>query len=246
MGFGFFSLDNPPMVKLRIAPLYSRGFYKFRLIYSEPKERLMTQSINADAYLEQHKNAVRANPTCGMTRYNYAVALLAQKRFDEAEHELKEAVDCSPTFSEAYVLLGGIRMQHNDLEGCLHYNQKAVNAREGFAEGYGNIGFVYLQQGKIEAAIDALEKAVTFNPNFIQAYTNLGNAYLMNGQIDKSIETNKKVLEIESAFAVAHNNLAIAYLEKGEVELAAAHCEKAEQLGYAVAPEIKKEISNTR
>jgi tetratricopeptide (TPR) repeat protein len=205
----------------------------------------MTQP-NTEAYLEQHKIAVQANPTCGMTRYNYAVALLAQKRFAEAEHELHEAVGFSPTFSEAYVLLGGIRMHQDDLEGCLLYNQRAVNARSNFAEGYGNIGFVNLQMGNIEAAIEALEKAVAINPNFIQAQTNLGNAYLMNGQIDKSIEANKKVLEIEPAFAVAHNNLAIAYLEKGETALAVTHCDKAELLGYEVAPEIKKEIDTYR
>lgn len=206
----------------------------------------MTDHMNAEAYLEQHKNAVKANPTCGTTRYNYAVALLAQKRFAEAEHELQETVSCSPTFSEAYVLLGGIRMHQNDLDGCLLYNQKAVGAREGFAEGYGNIGFVHLQMGNIDAAIDALEKAVAISPNFIQAYTNLGNAYLMNGMIDKSIEANKKVLEIEPAFAVAHNNLTIAYLEKGETTLAVTHCDKAELLGYDVAPEIKKEIDTYR
>ena len=30
LDFVFFSLDKPPGVKLRIAPLYSTGFYRFR------------------------------------------------------------------------------------------------------------------------------------------------------------------------------------------------------------------------
>ncbi|OQX62149.1 MAG: hypothetical protein B5M56_07280 [Desulfococcus sp. 4484_241] len=202
----------------------------------------MTSLTDSEEYLEQYRNAVRSSPTCGMTRYNYAVALLAQKRFDEAEHELHEAISCSPTLSEAYVLLGGLCMRRNDLDGCLMYNERAVKAREGFAEGYGNIGFVYLQKGEIDKAIEALEKATSLNPNFIQAYANLANAYLMKGMVDKSIEANMKVLEIEPGFAIAHNNLTIAYLEKGETELAAKHCKKAEQLGYEVAPEIKREI----
>ena len=200
--------------------------------------------ISPEAYLAQHQEAAKANPQCGLTRYNYAVALLAQQYLDEAEKELKAAVSSSPTMSEAYVLLGGICMNREDLEGCLRYNQMAVKAREGFAEGYGNIGFVHLQWGNLDEAVKALEKAVELNPKFIQAYTNLANAYLMKGEIDKSIEANQKALETEPAFAVAHFNLALAYLKKENKELAGQHCQKAESFGYEVPPEIKKEIEN--
>ncbi|MDY6906100.1 MAG: tetratricopeptide repeat protein [Thermodesulfobacteriota bacterium] len=206
----------------------------------------MTQPADHSAQIEQLRQEMISDPTCGTTRYNYAVALLADNRFDEAEKELLETVKSSPTLSEAYVLLGGIAFQRNDLDTCLKYNQMAVQARIGFAEGYGNIGFVQLQKGNVDEAITALEEAIAINPNFLQAYTNLGNAYLMKGDIEKSIETNRKVLEIEPAFAVAHNNLAIAYLEKGETALAVEHCDKAEQMGYEVAPELKKEIDTYR
>lgn len=206
----------------------------------------MTLTIAPDAHLEQLRQAVAAEPTCGTTRYNYAVALIADNKFEAAEKELLGALESSPTLSEAYVLLGGIALRRNDLDQCLHYNQMAVQARVGFAEGFGNIGFVQLQKGNIDEAIKALEEAISLNPNFLQAYANLGNAYMMKGDIDKSIETNLKVLEKEPAFAVAHNNLAIAYLEKGDSALAVEHCDKAEQMGYEVAPALKKEIEAYR
>lgn len=194
-------------------------------------------------YLKTYEKQIAANPECGLTRYNYAVALVAQNKFDEAEVQLREAVGCSPTLAEAYVLMGGICLQRNDLEGCLKYNQQATQVRPRFAEGYGNIGFIHLQQGDIDKAITALEKAVNFNPKFLQAHTNLGNAYLMKGMIDKSIETNQNVIKMAPAFAVAHNNLAIAYLQKGDLAKAREYCEQAESLGYDVAPEIKNEIN---
>lgn len=206
----------------------------------------MTKAENADVYIAQQRAALATNPECGTTRYNLAVALLGQRKYEEAENELHEALNCSPTLAEAYVQLGGIRLQRGDLEGCLDFNKKAVQARAGFAEGYGNIGFVYLQQGKLDEAIAALEKAVKYNTRFLQAYTTLANAYLMKGMISESIEVNLKVLSMEPDFAVAHNNLAIAYLENGQPELAVAHCDKAVEQGFTVAPEIIRELEPYR
>ncbi len=203
-------------------------------------------NIQIQDQLEQLRQSVLTDPTCGVSRYNYALALLGQNRFAEARKELEEAVKSTPTLAEAFVLLGGICMEEGDLEGCLDYNRKAVNARENFSQGYGNIGFVCLQQGKIDEAIQSLEKAIEINPHFLQAHTNLGNAYLMKGLVDKSIAINQKALSLEPSFAVAHNNLAIAYLEKGSAKEAVAHCDQAEKMGYEVAPEIKKEIDSLR
>ena len=208
----------------------------------------MTKQIpkNAEEYIAKHRMAVEANPDCGVSHYNLAVGLLGQKKYDEAEIELREAVGCSPTLAEGFVQLGGICLHRGDLEGCLAYNQRAVKARAGFSEGWGNIGFVQLQMGNIDESIRALRKAIAYNDNFIQAYATLANAYLIQGLVDEAIAANLKVLEIEPNFPVAHNNLAIAYLERGETDKAVAHCDKAVALGYEVASEILKEIETYR
>jgi len=204
----------------------------------------MTKAKNVQEYIVQQQERIAANPTCGTSHYNLAVALIGLKKYDEAEKELFNSLECSPTLVEAYAQLGGICMQNGDYDGCMHYNQQAVKIRKNFAEGYGNIGFIYLQKGNVEEAIKFLEKAVSINPNFIQAYATLANAYLMQGLIDKSIQTNLQVLEIESNFAVAHNNLSIAYLEKKEYDLARKHCNKAISLGYKVPDEIIAELNS--
>ena len=206
----------------------------------------MEKAKNVQEYIARQRAALASNPDCGTTRYNLAVALMGQKKYDEAEQELFGAIDSSPNLAEAYVLLGGICLQRNDLDGCLNYNQQAVKVRAGFAEGHGNIGFVQLQKGNLDEAVAALKKAITLNPNFVQAYTTLANAYMMMGLIEESIQANQKALEIEPGFAVAHNNLALAYLEKGEYNLAIEHCDKALNLGYEVAPEILAELEKHR
>ncbi len=206
----------------------------------------MTLPKNVDEYIETHKAAVEKNPECGTSHYNLAVGYLGQKRLAEAERELHEAIECSPSLAEAYVMLGGICLSRGDLEGCLSYNQKAVKVRPGFSEGYGNIGFVELQRGNIDEAIKNLERATYFNFRYIQAFANLANAYLMKGRIDDAIEANQKALKLAPDFAPAHNNLAIAYLEKGEFARAVEHYDQAVAGGYDVAAQIRQEIEEHR
>lgn len=205
-----------------------------------------SRAKNADEYIARQRAALSANPACGTSHYNLAVALLGKQQYEEAEKELFEAIECSPSLAEAYVQLGGICLQRGDLDGCLSFNQRAVAVRPGFSEGYGNIGFVQMQKGNIDEAITALEKATRFNFRFVQALTTLANAYLMRKRVKDSIETNLKVLKLQPDFAVAHNNLAIAYLENGELQLAVQHADKAVALGYEVAPEILKELDAKR
>ena len=164
------------------------------------------------------------------------------KEFDEAEKEFLAAIECSPSLAEAYVSMGGICLQRDDLDGCLDWNRRATKARPGFSEGWGNIGFVHLQRGEVDDAIKALEKSTVFNFRFVQAFASLGSAYMIKGDLDKSIENSEKALKLAPEFAVAHNNLGIAYLEKGENEKAKTHILKAKELGYDVAPEILQEI----
>lgn len=206
----------------------------------------MNKPRNVEDYIAQQKRYIASNPDCGTSHYNLAVAMLGQKRYEEAEKQLLQAVECSPSLAEAYVQLGGICLKRGDLDGCLEYNKKAVHSRAGFSEGWGNIGFVHLQRGNIDDAISALQKAIRYNPKFLQAYATLANAYLMKGLVEESIETNRKALEYAPEFAVAHNNLAIAYMENGQFDLALDHCDQAVALGYEVAPEIRKELDEYR
>ena len=98
---------------------------------------------DADEHIAQLRSALTGNTECGNTHYNLAVALMGKQEYVEAEHELHEAVDCSPSLAEAYVLLGGICLQRKDLEGCYNFNNRAVKARAGFAEGYGDCSKQY-------------------------------------------------------------------------------------------------------
>ncbi len=211
---------------------------------------------NAEAYIANLRAQLTENSECGNSHYNLAVALMGQQEYDLAEQALHDAVDCSPNLAEAYVLLGGICLQRNDMEGCLRYNRGATKARAGFAEGYANIGFVMLQlidgknakddEEKLDMAIKNLRKAIVHNTNFVQAYATLGNAYYMKGLIDEGIKANLEALNIHADFPIAHNNLAVGYLQTEEYAKAIEHCDKAEAQGFEIAEGLKKELAPHR
>ncbi|MCG8686994.1 MAG: tetratricopeptide repeat protein [Desulfobacterales bacterium] len=222
---------------------------------SEPQDQSHLPK-NADEHIAKLRYALAQNEECGTTHYNLAVALMGKQEFAEAEKELHEAIDCSPTLSEAYVLLGGLCLQRNDLEGCYRYNQSATKVRAGFAEGYGNMAYVLLQlvdgkdpkedEEKVDKAIKHLKKAIIHNKHFIQAYTTLGTAYFMKGLIEEGIKANQEALEVEPKFPVAHNNLAVAYLELEDYEKAIKHCDEAVSLGFEVKKELLDELAPHR
>ncbi len=211
---------------------------------------------NSDEYIANLRSQIKTNTECGTNHYNLAVALIGKQEYDEAESLLHDAIDCSPSLAEAYVLLGGLCLQRNDLEGCLRYNRHATKARAGFAEGYANIGFVLLQlidgknekddEEKLDQAIKNLRKAVIHNSKFVQAFTTLGNAYFMKGLYEEGIKANLQAVKIQPEFPIAHNNLAVGYLETGEYAKAIEHCDRAESLGYEVPGAMKNELNKYR
>ena len=206
----------------------------------------MNKFKNAEEYIAAQREAIAANPDCGTSRYNLAVALMGQQQFEEAEKQLLAAIENSPGLAEAYVQMGALCLRRSDLDGCLDWNKRAVKARPGFSEGHGNIGFVYLQQGKLDEAIKSLERATHFNFRYVQAFATLATAYLMRGDVEQSIAACGKALKIQPDFPIAHNNLAIAYMEKGDFSQAIEHADRAQALGYEVAPRILEELAPHR
>lgn len=214
------------------------------------------QLKDIDQHIAELKAKIAGSPDCGTTMYNLAVALMGKQDYNEAEKVLHDAIDASPTLAEAYVLLGGLCLQRNDLEGCYRFNQRATKARAGFAEGYANMAFVLLQlcdgknpeedEEKSDKAIKYLKKAIIHNKHFIQAYTTLGTAYYMKGLIEEAVKANLEAVKIQPEFPIAHNNLAVAYLELKDYAKAIKHCDEASRLGFEVNAQLLEELAPHR
>ena len=82
---------------------------------------MSTAANNIDDYIAELE-AKLAKGDCATTHYNLGVAYISKRRFEQAKTCFLRAVDLSPSLAEAYVQLGGLAMNENDLDACLRYN----------------------------------------------------------------------------------------------------------------------------
>lgn len=199
-----------------------------------------------DEYIADLKTEIAANEQCANHHYNLAVALLSKRDFVGAEESLLAAVRNSPRMAEAYVQLGGICLERDDLDGCLRYNEEAAKCRAKFPIPWGNIGFVHLQRGEPDKAIPALQKAVKWDANFVQAHNALATAYYMEADYPAAIESCNTVIKIAPTFGPAWNNLALVLFETQEFDRAVEAADKALECGFDVHPEFLKDLAQYR
>lgn len=195
-----------------------------------------------DEYITDLKAEIVDNEQCANHHYNLGVALLSKRDFMDAEESFLAAIRNSPRLAEAYVQLGGICLEREDLDGCLRYNEEAAHCRAKFPVPWANIGFVHLQRGDPAKAIPALKKAIKWDNRFIQAMNVLATAYFMQGDYDACIAECHKIFKIAVTFAPAWNNLALAYFEKQEFALAVEAIDKAIEYGFDVHPKFLEDI----
>lgn len=105
-----------------------------------------------------------------------------------------------------------------------------------------SLGMNYYNAGKFDQAIKEYDEAIKEESQFIDAYYARGLAYAKKGNYDDAISDFNR--EIDSFFRDDPNNAQVylaraeAYLYKHEYEKAWADVHKAEELGYAVNPEL--------
>lgn len=101
---------------------------------------------------------------------------------------------------------------------------------------------MHLQRRDPDKALAHLSKALKWDPKFIQARNELATAHFMKGDYQESEKACRELLKDEPAFAPAWNNLALALFEQERFQEAAEALKKAEEGGFEVQDEFKKEV----
>ncbi|HUA67993.1 MAG TPA: tetratricopeptide repeat protein, partial [Candidatus Saccharimonadales bacterium] len=128
-----------------------------------------------------------------LTQNNFAaemrlgLALLSDKRFEEALPEFQKAVDLRPDNSAANWLLAGQLNRIGRLnDAIVHYQQSlAIDPSNSLAE-YG-LGGCYFKQGQYDKAVVHFQKAAGYNPYDANIQNDLGVAFLRNKQLNDAI-----------------------------------------------------------
>jgi tetratricopeptide (TPR) repeat protein len=132
-------------------------------------------------------------------QYEQAVALLQTgKSPEEALERLDRALGYDPTFGDAYVLKGYVRLEIlPNLQDALSAAKLAVQHASKNPDAQYTLGMIYEKRGQYAEAERAMREALVVNPNYTDVYFSLGTLYAdkMKDQT-KSVEAFTRYLEL--------------------------------------------------
>lgn len=125
--------------------------------------------------------------------YDKGYKLIDEKKLDEAEAEMLEAIKIEPDYADAHQELGYIYSQKGILDKATIECRKSVELDPKDPVAWRTLGSVYFARGLRILAVKAMEKAIEIAPNFADVHYDLAYAYYHMGEetaFNKEILTN--------------------------------------------------------
>jgi len=167
--------------------------------------------------------AVKCNRQNPQYRYNYAVALQASDRLQDAAQQLRQAKKLDPAAFDVLNNLGLIEKELGRLDEAVDALRAATEAAPTNALGYNNLALALAAQGNAAEAETMLRRAIAFAPDYPEAHNNLGTALRKQGRDEEAEAAFRKALALRPDYASALFNLAGALHAAGRMEEAADH-----------------------
>jgi tetratricopeptide (TPR) repeat protein len=186
-------------------------------------------SIYRDSETLWRANIAR-NPSAAISHNNLAVALLDQRRFDDALAECQLALSLDPSDANAHNNCGLALLRLNRIADAIPQFAKAAELDPGNPNPPYNLGQAALAQKDFAAAENFFDKAVGLKPDFAEAFCNLGFARLQNNRIPEAIAAYETALQLDPDYALAHNDLGSIYERRSQLNDALLHFQRAVEI----------------
>lgn len=148
--------------------------------------------------------------------FGKGIKLFSEKKWEDAEKELKKAISLFPFEENYYNNLGITYTQMKKYNLAIKEFEKARDINPQNALVWNNIGLAYLNTGEIEKALSAFYKGKKIAPHLPEIYFNLGDIWSRKGQIEKAIAEYQNGLKIFPSDAQGNFNLGELYYKKGD------------------------------
>jgi tetratricopeptide (TPR) repeat protein len=143
---------------------------------------------------------VPENETRGITHYNIAVNLAAQRgNPDRAMAHYVEALRRKPDLAVAHHNLAVLLLEQGLAEEAMTEFQQALRFRPDYPEAENNLGAALVRQGKFDEAIAHMIVAVQLNPDYADAHYNLAVLLEQQGKTGEAISHLETALKLNPA-----------------------------------------------
>ncbi len=146
---------------------------------------------------------------------NRAVALVGEKKYDEAIGLLEEAARLKPEYADAYMNLGSAHMLAGRAEKGAELLKHSIELDPKCPKARNQLGVTYEKLGKYDLAIESLKKSVELNPDYALGNFNLGATYLWAGKSKLAEEYLAKAEKLDPYKTEVKRYQAVLYAKKG-------------------------------
>lgn len=181
------------------------------------------------------------------SHYRAGEEYMLSEAFEEAANEFQKATQKDPVFAPAFYSLGQARMALKDYPAALaaYTSCRELILRE--------VSLDRRAKGEIERQrrddrLTAMKDQVgRENLGGVQIPAELslglGSAYFRLNHMDKAEQNYRAAISINGKLGEAHNNLAVIYMLSDRLDEAAREIETAEEAGFTVSAQFKRELA---
>jgi len=192
------------------------------------------------AAAELYSAVLAAEPTHFGAAHMLGILRMQQSRFQDAERQLRRALQLDPYAAEALNHLGMSLRSLERLDEAIDAYDRAIGLRPSYAEAFCNRGNALRLLGRREAALASYDRAVALRPNYADAYYNRGALLEDFERFDDAVAAYETALALNPEFPQALNNLGNALRAVCRYEEALAAYDRA----IALVPRYAEALTN--
>jgi predicted O-linked N-acetylglucosamine transferase (SPINDLY family) len=170
---------------------------------------LAMQGGRPDIAVELIGRAESRRPDSAMIQLNYAEALAAHGKREEAIGHYLKAIELEPEHYEAMNNLGKTYIELGKLQEAIDIEQRSVRVREVNPIAYNNMGNALRAAGRDAEAVGFYEKAAQQDTNFPEALNNLGLSLCSLGRIEEGMKRLREAVQLNPTLHEIHNNIGV-------------------------------------
>ncbi len=198
--------------------------------------RLLNQGVSAyrkGRFAEAAEKLARASSMAlnsFRAHYYLGLALIGDRRYDEAIIALDIALDLDPNHLQSHVAKGDARLKQGDLDESKASYFLALKLRPEFAPALDGLARLEEAGAELNAAITLYQRAIASDAGYAPAYMHLGDLFLGRRQFEEAVLLLEEAVSVRPDFADGLNRLAQAYGKLGLDTLAIATIQSAREL----------------
>jgi Flp pilus assembly protein TadD len=187
--------------------------------------------------------ATGVRPDYWAAHYNVGLALLENKRFDEARDALETAARLEPGEARVFDALGRSHAATGDLKSAAASFELAISLDPDLFEAHNNLGYVRFEEKDYQAASRQFERALQLNPGAASSRFNLALCHARQAKLGEAEKQLRLVVESAPQDAEAYYQLGLVCERLGELSRAKVAFESG--LPRAESPELARLIEES-